>query len=96
MLLFYQNFQKRNIELDIKDEKIYLGSDMRMFNKDLINNNLTKLYKEILKQMAIGFDEIIVDAKDYEKAINITKFLCIFGCFFIFFVNLVDLFLKNI
>lgn len=77
---FYENYQKRSIVIKNipENEFIYLGSDIRKFNKNLLNNNLSKLYDNFLDEMLVGFDEIKTTKKDYEKVVNITKFMCIY------------------
>lgn len=78
---FYNINKKRTIELEkIKDsEFIYKGKDMRLFNKNLLNKNLSDLYINLIKEMSDGFDEILVkDEEDMKKVIDITKFLCIY------------------
>lgn len=80
LYLFYKNNSNRSIEIkNIKQtEKIYLGSDMRHFNKAILENTLSQFYVNILKEMQLGFNEIKTTEKDYGNVINITKFLCLF------------------
>lgn len=78
LLTYYKNHKKRTINLSINNDIIYYGKDMRLFNKKIINNNIEKLYINLFNEMKIGFDEIIVKEEDYEKTVNITKFLCIY------------------
>lgn len=80
LIAFYENYQKRSITIKNISAKefIYLGSDIRKFNNDLLNNKLSKLYNNLLEEMQIGFDEIKTTKADYEKVVNITKFLCIY------------------
>ena len=62
-----------------KNEFIYKGKDMRLFNNRLLNNELSELYLYIINEMKIGFNEIVVSNKeDIDKAIDITKFLCLY------------------
>lgn len=76
---FYRINKRRQISLDLKSETIYLGSDMRKFNKQILSDSLPKMYIEIMKEMEKGFDEIIVKTEEEkEKAINLTKFLCVY------------------
>lgn len=80
LLLFYKNYKKRSINVTLnKDDIIYYGKDMRLFNKKIVNNNIEDLYKNIMTEMQEGFDEIIVNnSDDYDKVVDITKFLCVF------------------
>ena len=78
LLMFYKNYKKRSIEISLKDVKIYYGKDMRQFNKKIVNNDIETKYKEIFAEMKKGFNEIIVEKSEYEKMIDITKFLCIY------------------
>ena len=81
LIEYYKNYNNRSIYIDKinHDEVIYKGKDIRTFNKNLLNNKLTKLYIDIITEMKYGFNEIIVDnEEDKYKIINITKFLCIY------------------
>lgn len=78
---FYMHKNKRPIYIEKIEESefIYKGKDMRLFNKRLLDNDLSNLYLNIIKEMAIGFDKIIVkDEADKAKVIDIIKFLCIY------------------
>lgn len=78
---FYKKDNKRSINFkDIYNgEIIYEGNQMRKFNNELIKNELPNLYINIMKEMEKGFNEIIVDNDlDYDKALNLTKFMCIY------------------
>lgn len=78
---FYKNINDRTINFDkIYNGKdpVYVGNNLRKFNKELVNNKLPKLYKDIFKEMRLGFNEIVVSKKNEEKALNLTKFLCIY------------------
>lgn len=82
LLNFYLNNKSvRKIKIDNidEDEKIYIGADMRVFNKKIINNELSDFYKEILAEMDKGFKTIITSKKNYEKVVLISKFLCIYS-----------------
>ncbi len=81
LALFYKNNNHRTIDFDaIYNDKdpIYLGNSFRIFNKQLVSNSLPKLYRDMFKEMEKGFDTIIVSKKNEEKALNLTKFLCIY------------------
>ncbi len=80
LLFFYKKNNDRTIKIKhIGDDFIYYGKDMRKFNNDLINNNLSPIYLKIINEMKIGFKNIEVsNDKDFEKMVSITKFLCIF------------------
>ena len=81
LIEYYKNYNNRSIYIDKinHDEVIYKGKDIRTFNKNLLNNKLTKLYIDIITEMKYGFNEIIADnEEDKYKIINITKFLCIY------------------
>ncbi|EQK43950.1 glycosyl transferase 2 family protein [[Clostridium] bifermentans ATCC 638] len=78
---FYMHKNKRPIYIEKIDESefIYKGKDMRLFNKRLLDDNLSDLYLNIIKEMSVGFDKIIVkDEEDKAKVIDIIKFLCIY------------------
>lgn len=78
---FYINKNERKIHIYkiSKDEIIYRGRDMRLFNKNLLNDNLSDLYMNLISEMTIGFNKIVVkDEEDKDKIIDIAKFLCIY------------------
>jgi len=78
---FYKSDSSRKIYIkDIdKNEFIYKGNDMRLFNNRLLNNELSELYLYIINEMSMGFNEIIIsNEEDLEKIIDITKFLCLY------------------
>lgn len=78
---FYSKNTSRTIVIDeIPDDlPIYLGSDLRTFNKKIIENKLEEFYVNFLNEMQIGFDKIIINEKYKEKTTNIVKFLSIYG-----------------
>lgn len=78
---FYSKNTSRTIVIDkIPDDlPIYLGSDLRTFNKKIIENKLEEFYVNFLNEMQIGFDKIIINEKYKEKITNIVKFLSIYG-----------------
>lgn len=81
LLMFYKNNRRRTITINKieNDIPIYLGSDLRIFNKQIIENTINKFYLNLLKEMEQGFNQIIVsDEEDKNKIIKITKFLCIY------------------
>ena len=78
---FYKSDISRKIYIKDIDEHefIYKGKDMRLFNNRLLNNELSELYLYIINEMKIGFNEIVVsNEEDIDKAIDITKFLCLY------------------
>lgn len=78
---FYKSPTKRRIYInEVKDdENIYKGKDMRLFNKNLLNNNLSSLYNNLMNEMKDGFNEIVIEREeDKKKMIEVTKFLCIY------------------
>ena len=82
LVKFYKSNSKREIhliEID-KSDKIYKGKDMRFFNKDLLNNNLPKIYTYLFEEMKRGFDTIVVKSdEELNLAIDLAKFLCIYS-----------------
>lgn len=81
LLSFYKNSKNKKITFDKLDNDlfIYYGKDMRRFNKKLSDGSLEKFYVDFMKKMNEGFDEIIVDASDYDKMCDICKFMCIYN-----------------
>lgn len=81
LLNFYlNNKDDRKITINNIDEneQVYTGADMRIFNKKIINNELSDFYKKILDEMNKGFKTIITNKKNYNKVVLISKFLCIY------------------
>lgn len=80
LLNFFKYYKKRKIYVNkINTEvEIFQGSDLRVFNKKILNNELNELYYKILNEMSISFDEIVVfDKEDEEKVKTICRFLSI-------------------
>ena len=79
--LFYKNKASRTIELNIpKDEFIYLGSDMRTFNKKMLKNELSSFYVSFMNEMNIGFNKVLIPKETSQKVQNLLKFFCIDKC----------------
>ncbi len=79
LIKFYEADKTRTIQIQkIKDnEKIYLGSDVREFNNNLIKGTLSELYYNLFDEMNKGFSTIECAKGDKNKVTDITKFLCI-------------------
>ncbi len=80
LIKFYSNLNNRVVTFDnFKDSIIYEGSDLRIFNKNLINDSLPIFYKDILDEMKKGFKTILVNSKDEkEKMDKVIRFLSIY------------------
>jgi len=77
---FYKNYKERSIEIDynINEENVYWGKDNSIFNENLLNDKLDKIYIKIFEEMKKGFDTLIVkDDIEREKVEIILRFLCI-------------------
>jgi len=81
LLNFFKNiYNNRKIELyNISSKDVFLGSDIRFFNKKMLNNELPGLYYMIFKEMNKGFNKIVTDKKSYPKVVKIMKFLNIYN-----------------
>ena len=80
LIKFYRNRIEREIIIeDIIDEKnVYQGKDNAKFNKAIVNNNLSDIYKRLIKEMEIGFNAVVVKNNEEKKKItDILRFLCI-------------------
>ncbi|MFI3328905.1 MAG: glycosyltransferase [bacterium] len=81
LMNFYKNY-KNNNEIasidDIKSEEIFLGSDMREFNKKLIEGSLPEIYYELFDLINLGVNKFKVNSSNYEKLVVILKFLNIY------------------
>lgn len=77
---FFKNYHNRKITIKFlnKDDIIFEGSDIRKFNRLLLENKLPKVYTKILDEMKKGFNEINVSEDIYEQISKILKFLCIY------------------
>lgn len=77
LVKFFENYQDRTIEIkDIdKDEKIYQGKDMRAFNKLIVKDEISDLYKQVFKEMEKGFNCIETTEENKTKVEDIVKFL---------------------
>lgn len=81
LINFYKNKEHRTINFEQiynRKDPIYLGNDLRIFNKQLVNHSLPKLYYDMFKEMDKGFDEIIVSKESEKKVEDLLKFLCIY------------------
>jgi len=81
LYMFYSKSVHRIVNFDqIYNGKdpIYLGNNLRRFNKELLDNKLPKLYINMFKEMQKGFDEVVVSNNNYGKAVNLIRFLCIY------------------
>lgn len=75
---FYKNSNTRTIQLKSKIVSVYMGKDVRAFNKKLLNNSLEEIYYELFNEMNQGFNIIEVkNQEDKEKIKYICEFLCI-------------------
>ena len=75
---FYKNYQHRKIEIDKIDDTVYLGSDLRIFNKKILNNTISNFYINILVEMNKGFDEVVIGKNvKIDDVNNLLRFLCI-------------------
>lgn len=76
---FYKNFDNNNVftsypKIDLDD--IYYGKDMRRFNNNIKNNNISEFYLYVFDKMNNGFRKAIVkNKKEKEKLEIIFKFL---------------------
>ncbi|MGN0798563.1 MAG: glycosyltransferase family 2 protein [Christensenellales bacterium] len=78
ILDFYKNNKNdRAIELKDLPEKIFVGSDIRIFNKLILQNNLPEFYNNFMKEMEMGFGKVIIDKKDKDKVEKLLHFFCI-------------------
>lgn len=82
LVKFYKSDVKREIKLPTinKEDRIYKGKDMRLFNKSLLNGDLPPIYEYMFIEMSKGFDTIVVkDDEELKIAEDLAKFLCIYS-----------------
>lgn len=78
ILNFFKNYKKNKRIIYIKNQsiKLYFGSDMRSFNKKMLENKLDNFYKWFLDEVNKGFNKVVVpNKKIYEDIEIVTKFL---------------------
>lgn len=77
ILKFFENKQsKRQIILKkINNQDLFYGSDIRKFNKLMLENKLPSIYYELFSQMQKGFNEVVTNQESYENLKVILKFL---------------------
>lgn len=78
LINFYKNSSNREVNLNMDkllENDIYYGKDMRIFNKLILQNNLPDFYLNIFNEMDKGFGKIVVKSGQYNKAMNLIKFL---------------------
>lgn len=81
LLNFYKNKNTRTVcfeSLYINGEEIYVGNNLRTFNKRLLDNSLPKTYYNFFREMNKGFNIITVKKSNRKKLDNILKFLDIY------------------
>jgi len=76
---FYKNKCNRSITLSIKQNEVFIGSDMRKFNNLLIKKSLPKVYYQLFNEMNKGFSKVFVKANNKENVEQVLKFLCIYS-----------------
>lgn len=81
ILNFYKKLKvNRSINItEINDTDLFYGSDVRAFNKLMLDNNLPELYYTLFKEMNKGFNKIITTKNNIEKITTILKFLDIYN-----------------
>ena len=81
LLKFYKNKSDRVIDFDfiyLDGDPIYEGNKFRIFNKQIVSNNLPKTYINFMNEMGKGFSTIKVSPKNIDIAEKISKFLCVY------------------
>jgi len=80
ILNFFKNIDndKKIKIIDIKNSDVFLGSDVRAFNKKMLNKELPKIYYDLFKKMNKGFKIIVTDKNSYNNLVKILKFLDIY------------------
>lgn len=74
---FFEKNCERTIEFEKIPKEIYCGSDMRFFNKKMVNGELDIQYNYIFEEMKKGFNKVIVPKEFSEDIKILLKFLCI-------------------
>lgn len=74
ILSFYKNPNHRTITVS-SIGNVYLGSDMRLFNTKIVNQDISEFYRHLFEEMEKGFDKVVVKKKHKEDMKNILRFL---------------------
>lgn len=77
ILNFYFNYKtKREITIsNITNKDVFYGSDIRKFNKLMLEDKLPELYYKIFKEMNLGFNKIITNKENKNNLLIVLKFL---------------------
>ena len=81
LISFYKCKSDRTIvyeNLYVDNDPIYEGNNLRIFNKQIVANELPETYINFLREMKLGFTKIKCSSKNKENLIKILKFLCIY------------------
>ena len=80
LLCFYKKNSNRTVSFsNFNDEIIYEGSDLRMFNKCILNKTLSNFYLNFLNEMQLGFKTILVNSNKEKKNMEeILRFMSIY------------------
>lgn len=76
---FYSAGSSREISLSKLDASVpvYLGRDMRSFNKKLMEGTLEPFYRNLMDEIKKGFYVVHCSSDDVESVLNILQFFCI-------------------
>ena len=78
ILNFYKNCDMdRCLDLSNIPDNVFLGSDMRKFNKLMLKNELPEFYVNFMKEMDLGFNKITCKKTDRKKIDELLHFFCI-------------------
>ncbi len=81
LISFYKKNNKRIIRFEdfyVKNDPVYQGNNLRIFNKQILNNDLPETYIKLMHEMQEGFSTVKVKKEDLNKAKDILKFMCIY------------------
>jgi len=75
---FYKCESNRKVELKNDIKTVYMGKDIRSFNKSFLDGTLEAGYYELIDEMNSGFGKIVVhDEEQQRKLRDVCRFLCI-------------------
>ena len=74
---FYKRPSSRVLKLLDLPSHIYIGSNMREFNTNMMNNSLDHFYISFIDEVNIGFSQIITTKQNLKKVKDLLHFFCL-------------------
>ncbi len=80
ILNFFKNYNTNEVVnlYNVNEKEVYLGSDMRSFNKKMLKGELSNFYYDLFNKMNDGFSTVQTDKDSYPNVVNILKFMGVY------------------